>query len=31
MYGKMVEKARDNAGSHEKNLVDPADEVLGGK
>lgn len=31
MYGKAVEKARDNAGSHEKNLVDPADEVLGGK
>ena len=31
MYGKMVEKARDNAASHEKNLVDPADEVLGGK
>ena len=31
MYGKAVEKARDNAGSHEKNLVDPADEVMGGK
>ena len=31
MYGKMVEKARNNAGSHEKNLVDPADEVVGGK
>lgn len=31
MYGKAVEKARENAASHEKNLVDPADEVLGGK
>jgi hypothetical protein len=31
MYGKAVEKARENADSHEKNLVDPADEVLGGK
>jgi len=31
MYGKMVEKARENAGSHEKNLVSPADEVLTSK
>jgi hypothetical protein len=26
-YGKAVEKARENAGKHEKNLVKPADEV----
>ena len=31
MYGKMVEKARDNAGKHEKNLVNPADEALNEK
>lgn len=31
MYGKMVEKARDNAASHEKNLVDSTDEVLTSK
>jgi hypothetical protein len=31
MYGKAVEKARENAGSHEKNLVNPTDEILGGK
>jgi len=28
MYGKAVQKAKDNAGAHEKNLVRPADEVL---
>ena len=27
-YGKAVEKARENAGKHEKNLVKPADEVI---
>jgi len=26
-YGKAVEKARENAAKHEKNLVKPADEV----
>jgi hypothetical protein len=31
MYGKMVEKAADAAASHEKALVSPTDEVLGGK
>lgn len=31
MYGKMVEKARTNAASHEKALVQPTDEVLDGK
>ncbi|RFC48811.1 MAG: hypothetical protein DUW69_001100 [Verrucomicrobia bacterium] len=31
MYGKTVEKARDNAASHEKILVQPTDEILGGK
>ncbi len=31
MYGKAVEKARDNAASHEKTLVQPTDEILGGK
>ena len=31
MYGKMVEKARDNADAHEKALVHPTDEVLDGK
>lgn len=31
MYGKAVEKARQAAGSHEKNLVDPADEAVSGK
>ncbi len=31
MYGKMVEKAADAAGSHEKTLVQPTDEILGGK
>ena len=31
MYGKMVEKAADAAASHEKTLVDPTDEILGGK
>jgi hypothetical protein len=29
MYGKAVEKARENAGQHEKNVVKPADEILG--
>ena len=28
-YGKAVEKARENASKHEKNLVKPADEILG--
>jgi len=28
-YGKAVEKAKENAGKHEKNLVKPTDEVLG--
>jgi hypothetical protein len=27
-YGKAVQKAKDNAAAHEKNLVKPADEVL---
>ena len=27
-YGKAVQKAKDNAGAHEKNLVKPTDEVL---
>jgi hypothetical protein len=31
MYGKAVEKARENAASHEKTLVQPTDEILGGK
>ena len=31
MYGKAVEKAAAAAGSHEKTLVQPADEILGGK
>ena len=29
MYGKAVEKAKENAGQHEKNVVKPADEILG--
>ena len=29
MYGKAVEKAKDNASKHEKELVKPADEILG--
>ena len=28
-YGKAVEKAKENAGKHEKELVRPTDEVLG--
>jgi hypothetical protein len=28
IYGKAVQKAKDNAAAHEKNLVRPADEVL---
>ena len=28
-YGKAVEKAKENAAKHEKNLVKPADEILG--
>jgi hypothetical protein len=28
-YGKAVEKARENAAKHEKNVVQPADEILG--
>jgi hypothetical protein len=31
MYGKMVEKAANAAGSHEKTLVQPTDEILDGK
>jgi len=31
MYGKMVEKARDNAGAHEAAMVHPTDEVLAQK
>ena len=31
MYGKAVEKAADAASSHEKALVSPTDEILGGK
>jgi hypothetical protein len=27
-YGKAVEKAKENAGKHEKNLVRPTDEIL---
>ncbi len=27
-YGKAVEKAKENAGKHEKNVVKPTDEVL---
>jgi len=27
-YGRAVEKAKENAGKHEKNLVKPTDEVL---
>src|ERR1700712_4770851 len=27
-YGKAVEKAKENAAKHEKNLVKPADEIL---
>jgi hypothetical protein len=30
-YGKMVEKAANAADSHEKALVNPTDEILGGK
>lgn len=30
-YGKMVEKAAGAAASHEKTLVSPTDEILGGK
>jgi hypothetical protein len=29
MYGKAVEKAKDNASKHEKDLVRPTDEILG--
>ncbi len=28
-YGKAVEKAKENAGKHDKNLVKPADEIMG--
>lgn len=28
-YGKAVERAKENAAKHEKNLVKPADEILG--
>ena len=31
MYGKAVDKARKAADSHEKAMVDPTDEILGGK
>ena len=31
MYGKAVEKAAAAAGTHEKTLVEPTDEILGGK
>ena len=31
MYGKAVEKAKDNASKHEKDLVKPTDEVLDNK
>jgi len=31
MSGMMVEKAAAAADSHEKTLVQPADEILGGK
>jgi hypothetical protein len=31
MYGKAVEKARAAADSHEKAMVNPTDEILGGK
>ncbi len=27
-YGKAVEKARENAGKHDKNVVKPTDEIL---
>lgn len=27
-YGKAVQKAKDNAGAHDKHVVKPADEVL---
>ena len=27
-YGKAVEKAKENAGKHDKNLVRPTDEIL---
>jgi hypothetical protein len=29
IYGKAVEKAKDNASKHEKELVKPTDEILG--
>ena len=28
IYGKAVQKAKDNAAAHDKNVVKPADEVL---
>ena len=28
-YGKAVEKAKENAGKHDKNIVKPVDEILG--
>ena len=31
MYGKAVEKAAAAAGNHEKAMVSPTDEILGGK
>ena len=31
MYGKAVDKARKAADSHEKAMVNPTDEILGGK
>jgi len=27
-YGKAVQKAKDNAGAHDKNVVKPADEIM---
>ena len=30
-YGKAVQKAKDNAAAHDKNVVKPADEILDGK
>jgi len=30
MYGKMVEKARDNIAKHDKNMTDPTNEAMGG-
>ena len=27
-YGKAVEKAKENAAKHDKNVVKPADEIL---